>query len=553
MIRSAASTYRQQFDRYTDGVLSGDILAGDLVRLAVERHMDDLSAGIYEFNWAKAERALKFIGALQHTTGEFAGQPFSLRDWQVFGIASIFGWLKDDGTRRFREVYWSVGRGNGKSPIAAAIGNYMLLADNEPRAEVYCAATESKQARIVFDESKRFIRTNEYLDARLLVAKDNISDPVTFSKFEPLTRGAKSGFVTHLAILDEIHEWRDLHKEFYDTIETSMSKRRQPLMMVITTAGDDDSALWEEKYDTARKVLRRVMDDDALFALCYEIDDEDDPLDAEMWPKANPMMQEAGSPVKIDGILRLAEKAKASTDAMRRLKRYHCNKQVVSFWQFLRPEIWQLGDRPTEPLDGRECYAGFDWGWRKDLAALVYVFPRGSGDEQEYDWFCRAWIPSRTERDLSRSPWAEWIADGFLTVTDGDTTDIDAIYKALEDDSRRFSILKLAGDPHNCREFLTRCNNQWGIETYDHLQSCGAYNEPMRHLDKAATQGRIVHGGNPLLAWCADNLTVKENATGYIMPTKNKSKDKIDPMVAGIMAQGLAVDYVQYDCGPVFV
>lgn len=547
------SSYRKQFDRYLDGVLSGGVLSGELVRLAAERHLDDLDSGKFQFDWPKAERALKFINALRHTTGEFSGQSFGLRDWQVFGIASIFGWLREDGTRRFREVYWSVGRGNGKSPIAAGIANYMLLADQEARAEVYCAATGSKQARIVFDESKRFIRTNEYLERRLLTSKDNITDPVSFSKYEPLTRGAKSGFVTHCAVLDEIHEWRDLHKEFYDTIETSMSKRRQPLMLVITTAGDDDSDLWCEKYDAAKKVLQGVMDDEALFALCYEIDEEDDPLDSGMWPKANPMMLEANSPVKVDGIQRLADKAAASTDALRRLKRYHCNKQVVSFWQFLRPEVWELGNRPTEPTEGRECYAGFDWGWRNDLAALVLIFPRGSGDTQQYDWLCRAWIPGGTDRDLTRAPWADWINDGHLIVTNGDTTDIDAIYAEMEQLNRTYSIRKLAGDPHNCREFLTRCNNQWGIETYDHLQSCGAYNEPMRIFDKVATSGRIAHGGNPLLAWCADNLTVKENSIGYIMPAKNKSKDKIDPMVAGIMAQGLAVDHVEYDVGPVFV
>jgi phage terminase large subunit-like protein len=565
-----------EVQHYIDGVRNGSIVAGKYIRHAVERHVRDLTRDDLEFDPHAANRAINFFPCIKHTTGEFKGQPFELRMFQKFIIWCLFGWKRLDGWRRFRRAFISLGRGNGKSPFAAGIALFMLTMDNEARAEVYSFATKEKQARVVWEEASHQVGTSPVLSRLVTRLSSNMHVLSTGSKFEPKGSDSKKndGLVIHCAVKDEVHAWSHYHRGLNETIETAMGKRTQPMALTITTAGDDQSELWLEEYEFNVAVVTpdSGVESDEHFVFIAEIDKDEpcgacqgkgcdecdqsgvvavDALEERYWAQANPMLNEPNSPVKIEHLRSLAAKARAFPTHRNMFLRYHANQLVASFYRLIPAELWATGNSPVRELEGKDCFAGFDWGWRNDLAGLALVFPTEDGSQRSYDLIAHCWVPEGCEHDLTREPWASFIAGGFLTVTSGNTTDVDAIYGTMQEIVSKYSVRQLAYDPNNAREFSTKCVNEWGIETYDFFQTCRRYNEPSRELVKALKDGRIRHGGNPLLAWCANNLTVKQDSNDYIMPCKGKSQGKVDPLVATCMAMGLAMTN-ETTTGPLF-
>jgi phage terminase large subunit-like protein len=312
-----------------------------------------------------------------------------------------------------------------------------------------------------------------------------------------------------------------------------MGKRRQPLAVTITTAGDEKSEIWKEQHGACEKVLGGVYADDALFAFIAEIDPEDDPCDPACWPKANPNL---GICVKPDYLIRLAEKARFDPAAKHILTRYHCNRMVLSSSKPITPEIWSRGAGPLPDLDRRLCHGGLDLGWRDDLAAFYLAFPITENGVTRYAFRGRCWIPSETPRELSREPWATWIRQGWLTVTDGNTTDPESILKFILECKQRYDLKTIALDPNNARSVATELVNARGLIVYEFYQTCRKYNEPTREFLRLLTEGLIQHGDDPLLSWAASNLILRHDASDYVMPAKHKSDDKIDPIVASLMA-----------------
>lgn len=541
----ARASHKADIEAYIDGVLSGRIVAGKLCIAAVERHLDDLEhAGDrgYYFDEQAANNAIEFFPLLKHTTGRYSGQSFQLRMWQKFPTWVLFGWKQSsDNFRRFRDAFLSLARGQGKTPMGAGYGLLLACADQplEARAEVLCCATKRDQARKLFNEAKRFVggcSLKKYFTdyTNKLIFTPNLST------FEPLGSDCKTedGWIVHGVIRDELHEWTKFHRPLYEKLETAMAKRDQPLAITITTAGHDKSDVWHEQYDfSVKAVHQRGCDEtnmayDQHFSFICEVDKDDDVFDEANWPKANPMLNEPESTVKIDALRGFAAKAREMPDAELTFRRYYCNQRVATFSKVITPDMWRKGAGALPDLKNRRCFAGFDWGWRNDLAALGLVFPI---DGKLYlKAYC--WIPSGCKRDLQREPWANFIKSGELTVTEGDTTDPDAIYATMEHVIKEYEVASLAYDPNNAREFSTKCVNQWGIQTYDFRQTTVKYNEPMRGFMNDLNSGEIIHGNSALLAWSAGNLVCRTDNKGYIMPDKEHSDDKIDPLVALIMA-----------------
>ena len=545
--------HAHEVEQYFDDVETDKLVASRYVKAMVKRHRYDLAhadeLGL-EFSERQANRAINFCPMVSHTKGQYAGQPFILRTWQKAICWLLFGWRRAaDGLRRFRYSYISIGRGNGKTPLSSVISLYLFLADDplEPRAEVYALATKREQARSgVWDEARKQILSNPEFADLVDVRQSNLNilePPWNGSKFEPQGSNYRTAdsWVLHCAVIDELHAWRDSLQELLDKAESAMSKRRQPLFLITTTAGDDKSTVWRREYEFYTGILEDRYRADDRFAFIAEVDKLDpdgqeiDPLDEHYWPQANPMLNEPDSPVKIDALRSAAQKAKVDSAAENMFRRYYCNQQVVSYFRYMPPEVWDCGNQPRDIRDNQPCHSGFDWGWRDDLASLALFFP----PEQEGEpgqLKCWSWIPSDGPRDLTVEPWRSWIEAGQLIATDGDTTDIESIYKKFDELVRQYQILTLAADPNNCREFLTRVNNQWGVETFTFFQGVSKYNEPTKKFKADINAGRLIHGGDPVLTWCANNLTVKTDPYGYIMPAKGKSTDKIDPIVASIMA-----------------
>ncbi len=261
-----------------------------------------------------------------------------------------------------------------------------------------------------------------------------------------------------------------------------------------------------------------------------------DVFDESVWPMANPMLNEPESPVKIDALRELAAKANILPSAKNTFRRYYANQMVESYYQLITNELWLLGSGQQTDLKDAFCHGGFDWGWKDDLAGLGLVFPSGEIGERNYEFRTWAWIPEGCKRDLTKEPWRSWIASRQLRVTSGDTTDVEAIYKVMEEEViPNYQLRTIAYDPNNAREFSSNCVNKWGLETFAFSQTCRKYNEPTRELLKALQEGRINHCSHSLLGWCASNMSVKEDSMEYLMPCKAKSSGKIDPMVAIIM------------------
>ncbi|GAH39281.1 unnamed protein product, partial [marine sediment metagenome] len=311
---------------YMRGVEDGSIPAGRLVRLAVERHVRDLVEGPKRgLHWDRqaAQHAIDFFGFLKHSKGEWAGQPFLLEPWEQWLLWMIFGWKRADGLRRFRTAYIEVARKNGKTTWGAGLGLYLLVADGEPGAEIYSAATKREQARLSHGEAVRMVRSSRALSRMVGVVKDNLHIRATASKYEPLGADANTmdGLNVHAAIIDELHAHRN--RRVVDVLETATGARRQPLICEITTAGSDQTSICYEHHEYARQILEGTIDDDSWFAYIACLDEEDDWLDEEAWKKANPNL---GVSVKLDSLRRTAQKAKRLPAAQNAFRRLHLNE-----------------------------------------------------------------------------------------------------------------------------------------------------------------------------------------------------------------------------------
>ncbi len=536
------SRHKREIDKYIREVLSGRKVAGELERAAVQRHVNDLASGnkrgIYHDS-AAADRVIDFMQLQKHTTGEFDGRPFMLFPYQKFIIWNLFGWRRrDDGLRRFRRCYYSVGRGNGKSPTAALLMLTLACCDQppEPRAELVLAATERRQTKYVADEIARMIARQPALKKRFEIYKDRIVYPRSGTYIEQLGKEAKSkdGMNLHGFVADELHEWREEHRPVLDKLQTSMGKRRQPLEILITTAGSDQSVVWLDIYDDACKVARGVYENDRWFVFIAQMDDGDDPFDEHVWGKANPNLDVS---VKRDYLRGLANEARHNPGKLNQFLRYHMNVRVRSLVKAIDPGLWAECQVDLPDLAGRECCAGLDLGWRDDLASLTLCFPLGTQEFPLFAWRSWSWICEETDkRDLTQPPWANWIRSGHLIVTEGNTTDPQAIYAKIAQLRKEYTIRTLALDPNNARATGIHLANDMGMQVFEFFQTTRKYNEPLQTLMTLIKNGQFVHDGDPVLTWAADNLVLKTDAAGLAMPDKLKSSDKIDPMVAGLMA-----------------
>jgi phage terminase large subunit-like protein len=529
-------------------VLSGVRVVGKLVRLAVERHQRDLQDGPARgltFDPIAAARAIKFYAFLRHSKGEWAGKPLELNDWQCFILWVLFGWRRADGMRRFRTAYVEVPRKNGKSTFASGVGLELLVADGEPGAEVYTAATKRDQARIVHGEAVRMVKSSPELKRIVGIFKDNLHVQTTNSKFEPL--GADSDTMDGLnvsgGIIDEFHAHKK--RDVYDLLDTATGARRQPLLFIITTAGSDEQSVCFELHDHGIKVLedggKGQYPDDTLFVFIASIDEGDDPFDPKVWEKANPNY---GVSVKPDDLERKAERARQIPSARNAFLRLHLNVWTQTATAWLDIEKWDACQQDFRPEEwaGAEVFGGLDLASKLDITAFVLLLKK----DGKYCVVCRFWIPKdtaakREKRD--RIPYKQWIDDGLIKATEGSVTDYDVVEAEIADLCRKWRIGKLGFDPHNATQLSIHLQDRYGIEMLEFGQGTAHMNEPCREMEKLIEAKEIVHDGNAVLRWMIGNVSVKTNdITNEIKPAKpdDKSNKKIDGVVALLMALGVA-------------
>ena len=544
-------SYADTATQYARDVVAGDIVAGELTRLACRRHLDDLDRDWeYEFNADRAARACRFIELLPHIEGPLAvaGELIKLEPWQIFIISSLFGWIhRGTRLRRYRSAYIAVARKNGKSILASGIALYMLCADGEVGAQVYSCATTREQARIVWKAGRTMVARTPGLRRKFGVKNyaHHIEIPSNNSIFRPLSRdtgGNLDGLNISCAIIDELHAHKT--RELYDVIDTATGARSQPLILMITTAGFDSSSICYERQVYTQQVLRGDSWDPTWWGIVYTVDEDDlkEPekllKDESLWAKANPNLDVS---IYKDDLQRKAVQALAVKSARPNYLTKHLNVWVEGGSSWLDIVAWDACEEPDLNIadyEGRQCWIAADLASRIDVACVAYVFERIGGPGHAV--FVRHYVSERAAEESRNSQYSGWRDDNNLIVTPGDATDYGQIEEDIVLAARRFDVVCLAFDPYQGEQMRQNLDAE-GLQTLELRQSVQTMSEPMKALEAAIIGGKIVHERDPVLRWMLGNVTCYVNAKDEIYPRKDRPEQKIDGAVALIMAYGRAL------------
>lgn len=537
-------------DEYARAVVAGDIVAGKYHRLACARHVADRAREAtpgfpFRFEIDRAARFFRFAEYLQHYKGEWAGRPIRLEPHQKFRLGSVFGWVHiDTGLRRYRTAYNEIPRKNGKSLEAAVVALYVAFFDDEPGAEGYVIATKRDQAKIVWTDASRLVKASPYLRSRIKVLAANLHRDAYAQKLEPLgaDKDSTDGLNPHLIVVDEFHALKA--RGLLDVMETATGARRQPVNYQITTAGDDPMSPCGDQHDYATKILDGVLTDETFFAFIAHADPED--LAGDGWlseaaaRKANPNY---GVSINQADLVALATKARFMPSAAAAYQQKRLNVWINTTAPWLSLEGWRAGQTTWTPADlyGRACCLGVDLSSKIDLTAVVAMFPPTAPDRV---WRMVSWVltPDDTldDRELrDRAPYRAWQRAGHLDTCPGQRIDQDRVVDMVADAAARYRVQFVGVDPWNAGTIVALLTAR-GIPTVEVPQTVAQMSAPCKDFEADVLDGLVDAGGNPLVQWAASNVVVLRDAKDNIFPTKKKSRGRIDPIVAAIIARKLA-------------
>lgn len=491
------------------------------------------------YDKAKADRAVKFIENLCHTKGKWAGKRFWLLPWQEQLIRDIFGIVKPDGYRQFRTAFVEICKKVGKSELAAAVALYLLYADNEPSAEVYGAAADRQQASIVFDVAKQMVEMSPALlkRSKLMTATKRIVNYGNSGYYQVLSAevGGKHGFSVSGLVFDEIHT--QPNRQLYDVLTKGSSDARQnPLHFIITTAGTDRHSIAYELHTKAVDILEGRRVDPTFYPVVYGLKDDEDWEDEANWYKVNPSL---GYTVDIERLRDAYREAKQNPADEVTFKWLRLNMWVSSTVAWIPDAIFMKGNEEIDlaALEGRDCYGGLDLSSTGDITALVLMFPPRDEDEK-YILLPFFWVPEETipQRVKAASvPYDIWEKQGFLLSTEGNVIHYDFIEKFINDLAEKYHIVEIAVDRWNATQMIQNLEGD-GFTMVPFGQGFASMSGPTKDFYRLLMEGKIIHGGHPVLRWMAGNVVVDTDPAGNIKVTKAKSKEKIDGIVAAIMA-----------------
>ena len=528
----------------------------------------DSCGGRYHFDPVLADRVCDFFPRFcSHSKGEFAGQAFHPLDYQTeLILRPIFGWVDAAGHRRFQKAYIEIPKKNGKTQLIAGLALYMLLGDQEPGAEVYVAAADREQARILFNAAKSMVESHPALKKRLTVYRNQIvrnDDPTAFFQVLSAEAATKHGPNIHCLIIDELHAQPD--RDLFETLTRGVIARRQPLILLITTAGDDDESICYEEYDYARRVLSGTIPDERHLPVIFEAGPKENWADPAVLTRVNPAV---GTTIMLEKLLELAQAAKNEPRKRNDFLRYHTNRWTNQATAWIPVEWWDACQGPLDDAELKtlECAAGLDLAQKWDLAAFVVVFRRYLESAPppvevvteesnglivkktislNYELFVRPyfWIPENTlkqHEDQDGVPYSRWVDEGLVTATEGDIIDYTRIYEDITTKILpRYPLLKqgtVGFDPAFATDIATKLRDLGGLAIEEVLQNYKGLSETSQVVEALIKGKRVHHDGHRTLRWNWENTAIKSDDAGRIRPVKPKRASKrIDGAVATII------------------
>lgn len=534
-------------NKWARSVISGKVPACKWVKLSCERHINDLKNSKkrdypYKFEPKLAEKKILFVELLPHTKGEWALKrlKIKLEDWQKFGLAVTFGWVrKKDGYRRFRESYWEVPRKNGKSAIAAGVALNMFANDGEFGSEVYSGATTEKQAWEVFKPARLMVnRSPDLIEAAgILVNAGSLEIPTDGSLFEPLIGDPPDGQSPHCAIVDEYHEHPDAR--LYDTMQTGMGARRQPLIFTITTAGFNIEGPCYDLRIRVQEMLLGTVPDDELFGWIWTIDEGDDWTDPKVLVKANPNYDVS---VYEDYLISQQRRAIQNAAKQNAFKTKHLNVWVSAKSAFFNMEQWNKCKDTSlkiEDFINDACLICVDLSSKIDIAARINLFYRIiDGKIHYYSIAPRFYLPYDTvyngdEKQVIER-YQKWLNQDLLTVCDGYENDLNEIAEDITSDAESLKVQEVPYDEWGGFQ-ISKQIDEAGYTSIKIPKNTKTFSPAMKEMEAAIAAGRFHHDGHPILSWMFGNVISKTGKNDTEFPDKEKSFKKIDGAVACMM------------------
>ena len=537
---------------YARSVVDGKRVAGPNVRNACARHLRDLKDGKKRglvWNVAESNKSIRFyLSVLKLNGGDFEGIAFELLPWQKFVVGSLFGWYGIDGYRRFRVAYVETAKGSGKSPLAAGIGMKGLVADAEPRAEVYSAATKKDQAMILFRDAVAMVDQSPELSKRLQKSGTgekcwNLAYLQAGSFFRPISSDdGQSGPRPHVALIDELHEHKT--NTVVEMLRAGTKSRRQALIFMITNSGSSLTGPCWGYHEYGAQVAAGERTDDAFFSYICGLDEGDDPFEDEAcWSKSNPSLQDADLP-GYKYIREQVTEAKGMPGKEAMVRRLNFCQWTGAESPWLSHEIWKGAQRDysIEDLRGRRALAALDLSSTTDLTALVFlVEPVEDGEPWKLVPF--AWLPESGLSEKAKKdsvPYEQWHAEGLLDTTPGKAISKRIILQKLSAMCDFFEVIEATYDRWRIEDLIALANDE-GI-TLPAMKPFGQGFKDMTPAVEAFEQmllnGELVHNGHKVLTWCAGNAVIEQDGAENRKLSKQNATGRIDLIVAAVMAAG---------------
>ena len=539
--------------QYIDDVLTSEQIACKWVKLAAKRHVKDLKrqktkSFPFYFEDTDPKRVIDFSRQFcKHVRGEWAnrGEVVELSPWEQFIVWVIFGWKKvSNGKRRFSTAFIEVAKKNGKSTLAAVISLYLFGFDGEQGAEVYSAAITRDQARIVFDDyAKKMVIKSEELQKVITPYRDTMIIKESMSKFSPVSSEANNaeGKNVYVAIIDEYHAHST--DKVYKILRYGMSGRNQPLLFLITTAGFDPYVPCVDEEEYAKSLLSGKQKNENYFAIIFTLDEKDDWKNKKCWIKANP---ELGRGKPLDQMEIDFNEAIGKPQEINMFKNKHLNIWTSSQTAWLKSETWKKCDKKfnIEEMAGSPCYAGIDLSTTQDASAYGLCFPW----EDRYRLIVKIFLPEYNLEErikLEKVPWQQWVDNGHVILTPGNTIDYDFIQAEVMRDWETYDLREVAYDPHNAAQFIINLNKE-GLE--DNLsvfpQSWQYMNTATKDFEIKVRNEQLEVYPNDCLDWMIECTEVRTDSNGNyrpVKPDKRKARKHIDGVIASLLAVGTAI------------